>query len=414
VVLALVLGVLAVGTGPASAAPTPAAKTFVRCTDLSNGIYISAGGALLHELGWANLGYNGKAKGGAAEPSSSTATITKSGSCAKRTRKTPANGTFVRVVVADTSTANGWRWSGHTYEIVGGAPITVHAWANVGKTSGTPVPVTANVLADLAAPGRCPATVAGCLYSRPANNTVFGGYNTTAKSVTTHYKVDSAGHPWPRTAAASKETVVDQTSINACQHLNCAPNGGIVNEYGVGYGVLHVDGWAADYPSAASVKVQLSLGGVAHVVPADRATSYVATGTAGNHGFAVDLPVAAGSYVLCATVLGTAPGATTQALGCSNVSVAGAAPARVHRPKVKAKGRHRLQVRWKRPQIHGSPIVAYIVKTNAGKKKQVKATRHKIVLKHLPGGRRVHVKVRAINGVGMGRFSKVSKSVTVR
>ena len=150
------------------------------------------------------------------------------------------------------------------------------------------------------------------------------------------------------------------------------------------------------------------------MLPADQPTSYVLASTAGDHGFSADLQVAAGSYALCGTVLGRAPGATTLALGCSNVSIPGAAPAKVHRPKTKAKGHHRLQIKWKQPDTHGSPISAYIVKTSTGKKKQVSGSRHKLVLKHLPGGRRVTVKVRAINAFGLGSYGKASKSVRVR
>ncbi|WP_017934800.1 fibronectin type III domain-containing protein [Nocardioides sp. Iso805N] len=413
VALALVAGVLAMEAGPAQAA-TPAENAFVQCSDLGGAIYVNAGGALLHVKSWKDYGYDGTANG-VAEPAHSTATITSSSSCATRATKTPANGTFVRAVVADSAQADGWKWSGDIYEIVGGAPITVHAWANIGVTTApTPVAVSAGVLSALAAPGSCPDDLAGCLYARPTTNTVFAGYSTTAKAPKAFYRIDSVGHPVPQAAATAGEKNVDQTSINACERMICAPNGNIVNAYGAGYGVLHVDGWAQDYPSAAAVSVQLSAGTSVFVVPANRPTSYVPAGTAGNHGFDVNLSVPAGTYDLCGTVLGTSPGATTQALGCSPVVVPGAKPGKVHRPKVKAEGRGRMLVKWKRPNTHGSPISAYIIKFSTGKKKQVSGSLHSYVVKHLPRDHRVTFKVRAINAVGLGSYSKSSKSATVR
>ena len=411
----VVAGLVAVGVGPASAAPTkPPAATFIQCTDKgsTSAVYTLVGGAALHVQSWHNFGYD--ISGGPSHP-----TPTKR-SC-KSMPVVPADGTFIRGVKAVTNSAGtvtNWAWTGSTYEVIGGTPITVHAWSHVGLSaapSGSPKAVDNTVLSALVAPGAtCPSSYAGCLYSRPRSGAAFSGYSTTAKKATTFYKVDSVGHPVPQKSATSGEKVVDQTSINACQRMTCNPDGTIVNAVSGGYGVLHVDGWAEDYPSPASVSVQLSVGTSSFVLPADQPTSYALASTAGNHGFSADLQVAAGSYVLCGTVLGRAPGGTTLALGCSNVSVPGAAPAKVHRPKTKAKGHHRLRVTWKQPDTHGSPISAYIVKTSTGKKKQVSGSRHKLVLKHLPGGHRVTVKVRAINAFGLGAYGKASKSVRVR
>jgi hypothetical protein len=413
----VVAGLVTVGVAPASAttpAPRPASATFVKCTDLSNGIYIKVGGALL-AVRWVDYGYNGTAAGGVAEPSNPTPTT--DGSCKKLATKTPATGTFVRAVVANAKAANGWSWSGSTYEIVGGTPVTVHSWANIGLTSGTVIPVIKDVLSSLSSPGACPATRAGCLYSRPANGTVFSGYGTAAKKPTTFYKVDSVGHPIPQAAATAGEKTVDQTSINACERMNCAPNGQIVNSVGTGYGTLHVDGWAMDFPSAAPVNVQLTAGGATYVVPANQPTTAVLPSVAGSHGFSVDLPIAAGSYVLCGTVLGTTPGATTQDLGCSNIGVPGAKPGKVHKPKVKARGHGKVRVKWRTPAQNGSPVNLYVVKVTVGskhKKKQVAGSKHKIVLKHLPRGQQVRVKVKANNLYGFGPSSKKSKTVRVR
>jgi hypothetical protein len=413
----VVAGLVTVGVAPASATTPvtrPSGATFVKCTDMSNKIYIKVGGALLL-VRWVDYGYNGTTASGAKEPANPTPTT--DGSCKKIARKTPANGTFVRAVVADSSTANGWRWTGSTYEIVGGAPIQVHSWANIGLKSGSVVPVIKDVLASLYGPGACPASRAGCLYSRPVKNTVFSGYDKTAKKPTTFYKVDSVGHPIPQAAATAGEKTVDQTSINACERMNCAPNGQIVNSGGTGYGVLHVDGWAMDFPSAAPVSVRLTAGGATYVVPANQHTTAVLPSVAGNHGFSVDLPIAAGSYVLCGTVLGTTPGATTLDLGCSNVGVPGAKPGKVHKPKVKALAHGKVRVKWRTPAQNGSPVNLYVVKVTVGskhKKKQVAGSKHKIVLKHLHRGQQVRVKVKANNLYGFGPSSKKSKTVTVR
>jgi len=403
-VLVLVIGVLVVGSGPASAA-APKDGAYITCkqdTESPKPTYIVVGGAPIWVRSWAAMGYT----------SAKHPTVAANLDCSPL-RLHPKDGTFIR----------GWKAGaarGATFEMVGGAPLTTHAWAHLGYPSSKHPAVEKVDAASIPAVSAAATTqdkgtpLQGYIASVPAARTTFAGYSTAAGKATTFYQVDAARHPLPRAAATAGEPVVDQTSIDACERMDCDPSGVVVNEYGAGYGVLHVDGWAADYPSSASVRVQLSLGGTTHVVAADRATSYLAAGTAGNHGFSVNLPVAAGSYVLCATVLGTMPGATTQPLGCGNVLVAGAAPGRVRRPKVRRKGTHRLVVRWRQPKTHGSPIAAYILKASTGKKKQVKATRRKVVLKHLRAGRRVHVKVRAINGVGPGRFSKSSKSVTVR
>jgi hypothetical protein len=412
----VVAGLVGVEVAPASAAPTPAATSFIQCTDLGNGTYISAGGALLRVSKWQNYGYDGTANG-TTEPAHSTATITAKSNCKSVTRKVPANGTFVRGVIADAKQANGWKWSTSTYEIIGGAPITVHAWANIGRTGGTVIPVDNAVFSALASPGSCPSNVAGCLSSRPVNGTTFAGYDKTAKRAATFYQVDSVGHPIPQAAATSGESVVDQTSIDACERMSCAPNGQIVNSGGSGYGVLHVDGWAMDYPSAAPVSVRLTAGGSTFVVPANQQTNAVLASVAGSHGFAVDLPIAAGSYVLCGTVLGTVPGPTTQDLGCSNVSVPGARPGKVHRPRAKAKGHGKVRVRWHPPLQNGSPVNLYLVTVSVGshhQKRQVAGAKHAVVLKHLPRGQRVQVRVKANNLYGFGPSSKKSKPARVR
>ncbi|HVX53415.1 MAG TPA: fibronectin type III domain-containing protein [Nocardioides sp.] len=414
----VVAGLVGVEVAPASAAPTaPPAATFIQCTDKgsTSAVYVLVGGAALHVQSWTNFGYD--ISGGPSHP-----TPTKR-SC-KSLPVVPADGTFIRGVKAvknSAGTVTNWAWTGSTYEVIGGTPITVHAWSHVGLSaapSGSPKAVDSTVLSALVAPGAaCPSSYAGCLYSRPRNGAVFSGYNTTAHKATTFYKVDSLGHPVPQAAATSGEKTVDQTSINACERMDCAPNGQIVNSGGTGYGILHVDGWAMDYPSAAPVSVQLTAGGSTFVVPANQQTNEVLPSVAGNHGFSVNLPIPAGSYVLCATVLGTTPGATTQDLGCSNVSVPGAKPGKVHRPKVKVKGHGKVRVKWKTPAQNGSPVNLYVVKVSVGskhKKKQVAGAKHKVVLKHLPRGQQVQVKVKANNLYGFGPASKKSKPVRVR
>lgn len=411
----VVAGLAGVEAAPASAAPTaPPAATFIQCTDRgpTTAVYALVGGAALHVQSWTSFGYD--IAGGPTHP-----TATKR-SCTSMP-VAPTDGTFIRGVKAvrnSAGTVTNWTWTGATYEVIGGTLITVHSWSHLGLSaapSGSPKAVDSTVLSALVAPGAaCPSSYAGCLYNRPRNGAVFAGYDTTARKVTTYYKVDSVGHPIPQVAATAGEKTVDQTSIDACERMSCAPNGQIVNSGGTGYGVLHVDGWAMDYPSAAAVSVRLTAGGSTFVVPADQRTNAVLASVAGSHGFAVDLPIAAGSYVLCGTVLGTTPGPTTQDLGCSNVTVPGARPGKVHRPQAKAKGHGKVRVKWRTPAQNGSPVNLYVVKVSIGAKhkvKQVASSKHHLVLKHLRRGQRVRVKVKANNLYGFGSFSKKSKTV---
>lgn len=410
-VVAVVSATVALTVAPAAAVTAPPAATFVKCTDKgpTAAVYTVIGGAVLHVSSWQDFGYN--ISGG---PSAPTPTQT---SC--RTRPVvPATGTFVRGVTVKRNSAGtvvDWQWTGPTYEIVGGAPLTVHAWANVGGT-GTVRAVDNTVLAALVTPGAaCPSGFAGCLDSRPATGTAFAGYSTTAKAAATFYRIDSVDHPVPQVSATAGEKVVDQTSINACERMDCDPSGQIVNATSNAYGRLHVDGIAMDYPSPDPVVVHLEVGGQGFDVPANQPTDADLPSIAGDHGFSADLPVPwSPSLVLCGTVLGRSPGATTSDLGCSAVSVLGAAPGRVHRPTLKAKGHHRVKVTWSTPATNGSSISAYLVKTSTGKRKQVSGSTHHLLLKHLPGGRRITVRIRAINGVGYGSWSKKSKSVRVR
>ncbi|WGL51541.1 fibronectin type III domain-containing protein [Nocardioides sp. BP30] len=412
VTLALIAGAFSIGAGPASAA-VPADGTYISCSGTTVAptapYYVMVGGApLLMTL-------DDMPKPGSTSGTPTAADdVTYHSDCATLfpTPKVPRNGVFVRGYDAHAA-------KGSTYEIVGGAPITVHGWSHVlASGSGKVIPVDHDVLpaatatTDVTRSGT--TKLHGYLHARVAAGTAFAGFNTASKTATSFYRVDSVIHPVPQRSASSGEPVVDQTSIEACERMTCDPNGNIVNAYGGGYGVLHVDGWAEDYPSAAPVSVRLSAGTSTFVVAAGQPTTYVPATTAGNHGFAADLPLAAGTYELCGTVLGTAPGATTQPLGCSTVAVPGAKPGTVHRPKARPKGHGKVLVKWKRPSTHGSPISAYIVKTSTGKKKQVSGALHKVVLKHLPRGRHVSVKVRAINAVGLGSYSRTSKSVTVR
>lgn len=400
VALALVVGVLALEAGPAGAA-APNDGTYISCTGMAGGptepFYVMVGGAPL-QMTLSDM---------PGAPTSADVTYHSDCSTLFPTPKVPKNGVFIK-------SYRGHAPTGSTYEIIGGAPITVPA----AYVSGTVIAVDADVIpaatatTDVTTSGG--ATLRGYLHARVAPGTAFAGSTTSTKTATSFYRVDSVGHPVPQARATTGEPILAQTSINACERMICDPNGNIVTAYGAGYGVLHVDGWAQDYPSAAAVSVRLSAGTSVFVVPANRPTSYVPAGTAGNHGFAVDLPVAAGTYDLCGTVLGTSPGATTQALGCSPVVVPGAKPGKVHRPKVKAKGRGRMLVKWKRPNTNGSPISAYIIKFSTGKKKQVSGSLHSFVVKHLPRNHRVTFKVRAINAVGLGSYSKSSKSATVR
>ena len=101
----VVTGLVGVEAAPASAAPTtPPAATFIQCTDKgpTTSVYALVGG-----------------------PSHPTPTPR---SC-KSLPVVPADGTFIRGVKAvknSAGTITNWAWTGSTYEVIGGAPITVH------------------------------------------------------------------------------------------------------------------------------------------------------------------------------------------------------------------------------------------------------------------------------------------------
>jgi len=404
IAVAMVAGVATVPAAPAHAATSDG--SYITCTQDTSAkpVYIVMGGAPIWVHSWAAMGTWTSANPHPSAVSTNCSSL----------RRVPRDGVFFRGWAKGAAT-------GPTYEIVGGAPIVVTAWADLGYTNTSHPTVekvdAASIPAVAAASQTKDGTQAlqGYLNSAPAVGTKFAGYSTTKKAPATFYVLDSARHPVPQVSASAGEVVADQASINLCTRMDCDPSGQLVDVYSTQYGVLHVDGIAMDYPSPDPVSVRFDVGGQSFVVPANQPTDADLPSIAGNHGFSADLPVPwSPSLVLCGTVLGRAPGATTSDIGCSSVSVLGAAPGRVHRPKVRAKGHHRVKVTWPAGTTNGSPISAYLVKLSTGKTKQISGLRRHIVLKHLPGGRRISVKVRAINGVGYGRWSRWSKSVTVR
>lgn len=321
----------------------------------------------------------------------------------------PKDGTFIRGWAAGAAT-------GPTYEIVGGAPITVHAWANLGKTSATVEKVDA---ASIPKVGAAPVTknganaLQGYINANPAANTAFRGHATRQ-----YYKLDASLHVVPQAAAAPATAIdVDQTSINACERMLCDPNGEI--ETGTsGYGVLHVEGFAMDYPAATPVSVQLVIDQrLTDTLTANQSNAYQPPGVAGSHGFAADVYVGAGVHEVCATVIGTTPGATTQALGCSYPTLNGAKPGKMKKPKLKARGHGKVKVRWKLVATNGNPITGYRLKCAGMHQKQISGAKLSHTLKHLGRGRKLTCKIRAISGGstgGYGPWSKKSKTVTVR
>lgn len=395
----VVAGLAVVGVSPASAA-VPANGTRISCSGSASAptapFYVMAGGAPLWVKTPANLGLT-------------STDFTYHSDCATLfpSPTVPSNGTVIRAYKGGTA--------GAFYVIVGGAPFAVSSAAAIDKSSWSPVAVDVNVIpsttatTDVTKDGS--TTLHGYLHARPATGTKFRGYNASTKAMT-YYALDSLRHPVPQ-SATNTGPIAPQATINGCARMDCDPNGGIVNAGGAGYGVLHVDGWAMDYPSSAPVSVRLTAGTSTWTLPANQATSEVLASTAGNHGFSANLPIAAGTYALCGTVLGTAPGGTTLDLGCSTVTVPGAKPGRVKKPKAKAKGHRKVQVKWKTPVQNGSPITEYVVKMGK-KKKQVPGSKHKLVFKHLHAGRTYSVKVQAINSVGLGKYSKPSKKVTAK
>ncbi|WGL51542.1 fibronectin type III domain-containing protein [Nocardioides sp. BP30] len=306
--------------------------------------------------------------------------------------------------------AQGWSGGaavGPVYAVVGGAPLPAAAGASAGHT--------VEPFDNASLPGTTDQTTVGGtpvygMFSSVVRNGYFRG------SGGTYYHTDYAGHPiiLPKAPANHTSPVVDQGAINACQRMNCDPWGDISVEV-AGEGRIHVSGYALDGFATRPLTVHLDAAGQAVDLVANQPNAAINAGygIAGNYGFDRVVSVPAGHYDLCTTFVGYAPGGTTEQAGCQAIVVPGAKPGKVHRPKLKATGHGRALVRWKVPITHGSPITEYVVKVGH-RQKQVSGTAHRVVLKHLPVGRSVTVKVRAINGVGLGKYSKASRAVRIR
>lgn len=355
--------------------------------------------------------------GGANEPASPTITTHTAAECAAL-RRSPANGTFVRQTV-ENSAKTGRTFTGSVYRVIGGAPVAVTA-ASIGAASISPKPVDGTVLqaAHLTAPtGACYASWAGCLRNKVGGNTLFRAYNAASKATTGYFKTDTASHPWPQASGASSWPAVPAAMITNCSYLNCDTLGQIETS-SPSYGVMHLQGFAIDFPSAGAINVQVLIDNAStFTVAANQVTgTYVPAGVAGGHEFSWNLGISAGLHTVCATALGSAPGVATQPLGCSDQTVLGAKPGKVKKLKLKAKGHGKLKVKWKPAAANGNPITSYQLKCGSMHAKKVPGSKHSKTLKHLHRGARLSCKVRAINGGsgGPGHWSKRSKSVTVR
>lgn len=400
VALAAACGLLAPSAQARTTAPD---GTYVSCREHPSEVYIMVAGAPIYVTDFGSVG---------APPSGQPVPI----DCSTDGR-TPADVDTPWYPGADGTFAQGWA-NGMplppVYEIVGGAPLWVRDWKNVGSPASPTVQKFDNAsLPDPAGPER----VGGgstAFYGR-FSALVRNAYFRSLSGI--YYRTDSAGHPsvLPGPIAGRTAPIVDQNVLNACERMNCDPWGPVSVEV-AGNGLLHLYGYALDGMTTQQLTVRVDLPGGSVTIAADQPDPEVGAlyGRSGNYGFDRVISAPAGHYQVCTTFNGFAPGATYTPIGCSTVDVPGVKPARVHRPKVKAIGGHRLRVTWKAPNDGGSAISEYLLRTSSGVKKQISGTRHSIVLKHVPGGRAVSVKVRAINGVGMGGFSKPSAMVVVR
>jgi|GEM_PF-3418127 len=391
-------------TPPAQARTTASDGTFVTCREHPAEEYIMVAGAPIYVAAPGAVG---------TVPTGQPVSIDCSAD-----GQTPADTDTPWYPSTDGTFAQGWA-NGTAlpavYEIVGGAPLWVRSWANVGNPSSPTVEKFDNAsLPPLAGPELVGdgSTVFYGRFSALVRNAYFRSLSGT------YYRTDSAGHPSilpGPIAGRAAPPIVDQNVIAGCERMNCDPWGPVSVEP-AGNGLLHLYGYALDGMTAQQLTVRVDLPTGSVTIPANQPDPEVGAlyGRSGDYGFDRVISAPAGHYQVCTTFLGFAPGATYTPIGCATVDVPGAKPARVHRPKVKAIGGHRVRVTWKAPNDGGSPISEYLLRTSNGVKKQISGTRHSIVLKHLPGGRRVTVKVRAINGVGMGGFSKPSHLVVVR
>jgi hypothetical protein len=393
---ALVVAGLAVGIRPAQAGEV-AGMSFVHCTDFANSTttyYLLVGGSPI-KTNVADFGYT-------------TANVAQDATVTSRTCASlpdhPASGTMT------VPYSKGAAETTH-YEIVGGAPIKTTRASSV-KIGASSLAASA-LLAPSTAAHPCGTALAGCLTSAPVPGTTFKGTGGSQ-----YYSVDSAEHINPLAAAApSKAVIVDQAQINACTRMNCNVFGQVQSVDSPGYGLLHLSGYALDSVTPVSLNVHVTLGTLVYDFPANQTQEGTLFGRVGSNSYDRTLAVPAGQYAMCISYTGGAAPGTTADMGCSNVSVPGAKPGKVHRPKVKVKGHGKVRVKWKTPAQNGSPVNLYVVKVSVGskhKKKQVAGAKHKVVLKHLPRGQQVQVKVKANNLYGFGPASKKSKPVRVR
>ena len=403
--IALSLGASVVIAPDAQAARGTAPDgTWVQCAEETPPAYVMVGGAPIWIHSSANMG---------GSQTRTTIDCTSDGVATSiPPRWSPADGTFVQGRTGAGVLAP-------VYEVVGGAPLYVSSWPSVGYTPASH-PAT-EVFDNQSLPALTGAEQS--LSTSTPSYTLYGYFSSLVrdayfKSLSgTIYRTDGAGHPSivSRVPAGRVAPVVDQRIIDACTRMNCSPWGDITIDV-VGKGRVHVSGYALDAMTTRQVTVRLQGAGRTIDVPADQpdASINAGYGVSGSHGFDRVLSVPSGHYDLCATFVGFAPGGTTTPVGCQVVDVPGSKPGRVHRPKVASRGHRRVLVKWKQPATHGSPVTIYLVKTSTGKKRRVAGAKHRVLLKHLPGRRALAVRVKAINGVGPGRFSKPSKRVRVR
>lgn len=320
----------------------------------------------------------------------------------------PADGTFVQGYLAGAPQPD-------VYVVVGGAPLWVRGWDSIGNPSSPTVePFDNRSLPPAGGPDQTVAagTPAYGMFSSIVRNGYFK--NKTG----TYFRTDAAGHPVVLPGAlAGRPTppTVSQESIDTCERMNCSPWGDISVQV-VGQGQIRVSGYALDAMNSAPLTVHLDAAGQSYDIVANQPDPSINSGygISGNFGFDRVLTVPAGHYDLCTTFLGYAPGGTSTQAGCQVLDVPGSVPKRVARPKLKAPGHGKLVVRWKPAVTQGSAISEYIVKVSGAGTKQVSGTKHSVVFKHLRPGKTVTAKVRAINGVGAGKYSKASKKVRVR
>jgi putative cell wall-binding protein len=218
----------------------------------------------------------------------------------KTLRSYPADGTRIRAMPG-----------GRNYVMAGGAPIYITTYDNLPPAPTIDVDTFAIEHPNASVP-------LSHIRATPADVFLLGYTSQRPYRVT-------VGHPyfvssWAPYGSAQPTVLVDQASIDSCDHLDCSPWGAFDSVTG-GAGSVVVSGWAMDAESTDPATIRVTVDGVAvadSVADGSRpdVDAYYARGP--DYGFVRIAKASAGSHSVCVTALNTGHGANAS-LGCKTV-----------------------------------------------------------------------------------------------